>query len=86
MTVAIRAAQAYAYALREACLPVMDENVPPSVRIARHEVRGTRVEGHEAAVSADRRGIARSIPLCTVGGNADPIEPVRLPVVDEDIQ
>ena len=48
-------------ALRRARLPVADEDVELDVGVARHQI-GTRKEGHEATVVADRGGGYRHSP------------------------
>src|SRR5439155_630361 len=55
------------------------------VSVAGHEVGGPRLEGHEAAVGAERRGVARAVPLGSVAGHAHALGGAGLPVIDEHV-
>ncbi len=74
-----------AHPFGDAILPVMHEDVPGLVGIARHQVVGRRDEGDEAAVGADRRISAPAVALVAAGGDADAFGDACLPVVDEDV-
>jgi len=76
---------AHAHPSRGPRLAVVDEHIPLSVGVARHEVRGIGLEPHIPPIGADRRppaGAARLVPRAV---HTHPRGRSRLTVVDEHI-
>lgn len=63
----------------------MNEDVGRKVAVVSDEVRGSRLEGHETAIGADRRGAAEAVRLAA--GAVDTCAPGRAgqPVADEHV-
>ena len=69
-TIRLGAAGPDAHARRRPGLPVVHEDVPLVVRVARHQIAGAGGERHPAAIGADRRAIAGAIRLGAPGPDA----------------
>lgn len=66
-------------------LPVVNEDVPISVRATAHQVGCFGLEGNVATISGDRRFSADTIPLGSSRPHRDAGGDSGLPVIDEDV-
>src|SRR6266516_4102455 len=85
-TVPAHAGAVHAGALGRSGEPVVDEHVVGEVVVAGDEVVGTRMEGHESAVRADRRPVTEPVRLAFCAAHADPLGGTGEPVADEDVR
>src|SRR5262249_7797212 len=88
LAVPLRAARADAHALGRAAPAVADEDVEEPVGVPGHEVAGSAVEGHEAAVGGDRRALEAdgAVPLRPGGVDAHALGRAALAVANEEVE
>ena len=73
------------HTFRDALFEVPHEDVVVPVRVARHQVGGVRLEGHDPAVAAERAVPRVVVGLLALLAHADPLDGARLHVADEDV-
>src|SRR6266536_2652886 len=83
--VRLRPGAADAHPRRGAALAVADEDVAAVVGVPGDQVRGDRLEGDVAAVGGDVGAAAELVARVAGAVDADPLEPARGPVADQDM-